>query len=216
LVQNKRKESKKNKSITTYSHPESIISEQYRMIYANLKFMISELNSKTFLITSPGDGEGKSTIAVNLAVSISQQKKKVLLIDANLRKPVLHSFFNCSNSTGLSDVLTGKITLAEAVHHTEIWRFDLLSSGRVPMNPVELLGSQMMHDLIKKAKQIYDVVLLDSNSVLEVTDTKLLANICDGVILVIKNGKTKLEKASESRKVLEFAKARLVGAILNQ
>ena len=186
------------------------------MIQTNIKFMLVEQKSRTLLITSPRDGEGKSTTAVNLAVSMAQQKKKVLLIDANLRKPSLHTFFKLSNSNGLTDVLTGRLSFGEVVHHTEIWRLDLLSSGLVPFNPVELLGSQMMHDLLKKTSQFYDAVIIDSNSILEVTDTKLLSTQCDGVVLVVQNGKTKLEKAAEAKKVLEFAKAKLVGVILNQ
>ncbi|MBT2699467.1 CpsD/CapB family tyrosine-protein kinase [Bacillus sp. ISL-40] len=186
------------------------------MIHTNIKFMMSELQSRTFLITSSSDGEGKSMVATNLAVSMAQQKKKVLLIDANLRRPALHSFFKTANAEGLTDVLTGRLSFSEAVYHTEVWRLDLLSSGVVPFNPVELIGSQMMQDLLKKAEQNYDVIIIDSNSVLEVTDTKLLANQCDGVILVIQSGKTKLEKAAEAKKVLKYAKAKVVGAVLNQ
>lgn len=186
------------------------------MIHTNIKFMMSEQQSRTFLITSSSDGEGKSMVATNLAVSMAQQKKKVLLIDANLRRPALHSFFKTANAEGLTDVLTGRLSFSEAVHHTEVWRLDLLSSGVVPFNPVELISSQMMQDLLKKAEQNYDVIIIDSNSVLEVTDTKLLANQCDGVILVIQNGKTKLEKAAEAKKVLKYAKAKVVGAVLNQ
>lgn len=206
----------KKRTIITNSYPESVISEQYRMIQTNIKFVMSEQKSQTFLITSPCDMEGKSTITSNLAVSIAQQKKKVLVIDANLRKPALHTFFKAQNSNGLTDVLTGRLSFNEAVYHTETWRLDLLPSGIVPLNPVELLGSQMMEELLSKVKQMYDVVLIDSNAVLEVTDTRLLANQCDGVVLVIQKDKTKLTKAAEAKKVLEFAKAKMVGVILNQ
>lgn len=216
MIINKKKALLKQRKIISHSHPESIISEQFRMIHTNIKFMLAEQKSRILLITSPCDTEGKSTTAANLAASMAQQKKKVLLIDANLRKPSLHTFFKLSNINGLSDVLTGRLSFSEVVHHTEIWRLDLLSSGVVPSNPVELLGSQTMQDLLKKAAQFYDVIIIDSNSILEVTDTKLLATQCDGVILVVQNGKTKVEKAAEAKKVLEFAKAKLVGVILNQ
>lgn len=186
------------------------------MIQTNIKFITSEKESRTLLITSPSDGEGKSTFVTNLAVSMAQQKKKVLLIDANLRRPALHSFFNISNSQGLTDVLTGRLSFNEAVYHTDIWRLDLLLSGNFPTNPVELISSQMMQDLLKKADQIYDMILIDSNAVLDVTDTKLIANQCDGVILVLRNGKTNFEKSAEAKKVLEFAKAKIIGVILNQ
>jgi capsular exopolysaccharide synthesis family protein len=206
----------KKRTIVTSIYPNSIVSEQFRMIQTNIKFSMAEQKSRSFLITSPNDGEGKSTTAANLAVSMAQQKEKVLLIDGNLRKPVLHSFFKTSNSIGLTDVLTGKVSFYEAIHHTNIGRLDLLSSGLVSYNPVELLDSHMMQELLKIAQKSYDVVLIDSNALLEVTDTKLLANQCDGVVLVIQNGKTKFEEAAEAKKVLEFAKAKLIGVVLNR
>ena len=147
---------------------------------------------------------------------MAQQKEKVLLIDANLRRPSTHFIFNVTNSVGLTDVLTGKTTFEEAVIHTEIGRLEVLPSGTVPTNPAELLASQMMKELLQKAAKQYDSVIIDSSSVLEVTDTKLLASQCDGVLLVLYKGKTQLEKAAEAKKVLEFAKAKIAGVILNE
>jgi capsular exopolysaccharide synthesis family protein len=202
--------------LITSSYPASIISEQFRMIHTNIKFSMAGENSKIFLITSPSDGEGKSTTAANLAITIAQQKEKVLLIDANLRKPALHTFFKTDNAHGLSDVLNGKISFYDAIIHTEIGRLDLIQGGQIPYNPVELLGSQMMQEILKTALRSYHTILIDSNAILDVTDSKLLANQCDGVVLVIQNGKTKFEKAAEAKKVLEFAKAKLVGVVMNQ
>lgn len=207
--------SAKKRTIITYSHPDSSIAEEFRMIHTNIKFSMTEQKSRTLLITSPSEGEGKSTTAVNLAVSIALQKEKVLLIDGNLRNPALHSFFNIANTEGLTDVLTGKAAFEDAVYHTEIGRLDVLASGHIPQNPAELLGSQMMQELLKNALESYDIVLIDSCAILEVTDTKLLANQCDGVVLVLNNGKTKFEKAAEAKKVLKFANARIIGAVMN-
>ncbi|MDP4083165.1 MAG: CpsD/CapB family tyrosine-protein kinase [Bacillota bacterium] len=207
---------KKNETLVTHIYPDSLISEQYRMIQANIKFSMFDKKSGIFLITSPSVGEGKSTMAANLAISIAQQKEKVLLIDANLRNPILHSLFKISNSCGLTDVLLGKATFDEAIHHTEIGRLDVLTSGPILYNPVELLNSKVMQGLVKTVCQRYDVVLIDSHSVIELTDTKLLANQCDGVIMVIKRGKTTREKAVEAQKELEFSKAKLVGVIFNE
>jgi capsular exopolysaccharide synthesis family protein len=217
LVLNRRfsKLALKRKILITYSNPESIISEQYRMIQANIKFSTEDKKSKTFLITSPNRGEGKSSTAANLAVSIAQQKEKVLLIDANLRSPEIHSIFKMPNSPGLTDVLTGMVRFEDAINHTVIGRLDVLTSGKVPVNPVELLASRMMQELLASLPN-YDVVLIDSYSVLELTDTKLLANQCDGVVMVIQKGKTQLDQASEAKKVLEFAKAKLIGVIINE
>jgi capsular exopolysaccharide synthesis family protein len=218
LVINKKKKqtAAKKRTLVTSSYPDSIISEQFRMIQTNIKFSVAGENSKIFLITSPGDGEGKSTTASNLAITIAQQKEKVLLIDANLRKPSLHTFFRTSNTNGLTDILNGRISFYDAIIHTEIGRLDIVPSGTVANNPVELLSSPMMRDLLISALRSYDVVLIDSNSILDVTDTKLLAKQCDGVVLVIQNGKTKFEKAAEAKKVLEFARVKLVGVVMNK
>jgi capsular exopolysaccharide synthesis family protein len=198
------------------TNPDSIISEQFRMIQTNIKFSMTEEKSRIFLITSPSNGEGKSTTAANLAITIAQQKEKVLLIDANLRSPSLHSLFKTQNSHGLTDVLNGRIQFYDAIIHTEMGRLDLITSGHIPDNPVELLSSQIMQDLLKTALRSYDVVIIDSNAILDVTDTKLLANQVDGVVLVVQNGKTRFEKATEAKKVLEFAKAKLVGVVMNR
>ena len=206
----------KKRTLITYSHPESKISEQFRTIQTNIKFSTAQQKNQIFLITSPGDSEGKSTTSANLAVSMAQQKAKVLLIDANIRKPSLHSFFKLSNSTGLTDVLTGKVSFFEAIQHTGIGRLDLLVSGVFKYNPVELLGSHMFQEVLNIALKSYNTILIDSHSLLEVTDTKLFANQCDGVILVVQSGKTKLEKAAEAKKVLEFAKAKIIGVVMNE
>ncbi|EKN69407.1 exopolysaccharide tyrosine-protein kinase [Neobacillus bataviensis LMG 21833] len=206
----------KKRPLVAYTHPESIISEQYRMIQANIKFSMIDKRSRTFLITSPSKGEGKSTTAANLAISLAQQKEKILLIDANLRNPELHSIFKIQNSVGLTDILIGRTSFFDAVHHTEIGRLDVLTSGAIPINPGELLSTPLLQEVLITSLKSYDVVLIDSHSVLELTDTKLLANQCDGVVLVIQKGKTSLDQAIEAKKVLEFAKATLIGVVINE
>ncbi|MCM3568208.1 CpsD/CapB family tyrosine-protein kinase [Neobacillus mesonae] len=217
MITNKKilKLGKKNPPFVTYHYPESALADQFQMIHTNINFLVSK-KTQTFLVTSPEERDGKSTILANIAVSMTQQKKKVLLIDANLRNPSLHKFFYTSNSTGLTDVLTGRMSFREVVYHTKIWRLDLLPSGAVPKNPVELLGSKMMKELMETLKETYDVILFDSNSLLKLPDTKLLSSISDGVILVVRNGKTKLQKAAEAKEMIEFTKSRLIGVILNQ
>jgi capsular exopolysaccharide synthesis family protein len=206
----------KKQTIVTYQYPDSHLSDKFQMIQTNLNFLMTEQKCQTFIVSSPGNGEGKSTIISNLAISFAQQKKKVLLIDANLRKPVLNELFFTTNLSGLTDVLTGRMSFSEVVFHTAIWRLDLLPTGPILKNPVEFLGSKMMKDLIVKVKESYDVILIDSLSLLDLPDTKLLVNLCDGVILVVRNGKTKLQNAAEAKNVIEFAKANLIGVILNQ
>jgi len=207
--------SSKKRNLITFANPDSIISEQYRTIRTNLHFLNGDKKNKTLLVTSPGKLEGKSTTAANLAISMAQQQEKVLLIDGNLRNPNIHSIFKISNAFGLTDVLTGTTTFEEAVYSSTIERLDILTSGQTPTNPVELLASQKMQQLLQKVKSLYDIILIDSTSILEVTDTKIIANICDGVVLVVKQNKTNIESAVETKKVLEYARAKIVGVILN-
>lgn len=218
LVLSKRKSESavKKRNLIAYTNPESIISEQYRTIRTNLYFINGERKSNTLLITSPGKWEGKSTTASNIAVSMAQQKEKVLLIDGSLRNPSVHHIFKTANNTGLTDILTGKVSFEETVLSSEIGSLDILTSGTIPFNPAELLASEMMKQLLQKVSSLYDIILIDSPPVLEVTDTKILANLSNGVVLVVRKDKTKMESAIESRKVLEYAKSKIVGVILNE
>ncbi len=204
------------RNLITFSNPESIITEEFRTIRTNIQFSANEKPSKTILMTSPSLQEGKSTTVANLAVSIAQQKEKVLIIDADLRSPRIHSIFKLDNSLGLSSVLTNQNWFEEAVKETNIGKLEVLTSGPLPDNPAELLGSNAFSRLLETASQSYDVILIDSPPLLEVSDTKLLANQCKTVVLVLRHGKSKIEKAVEAKKVLKFAKAELIGAIINE
>lgn len=208
--------SNNRRNLIAYSNPDSLIAEQFRTIRTNIHFLAEKGKRSVLLITSPSNGEGKSTTAANIAVSMAQQKEKVLLIDANLREPSLHSIFKITNSVGLTDVLTGKTTFEEAVNRTEIGRLEVLTSGAVPHNPTELLGSNKMCDLFQLVMKDYEFILVDSSGVLEVADTKILANKCDGVILVISEHSTVHMDMIETKKALEFAQAKLIGVILNE
>ncbi|WP_235420830.1 CpsD/CapB family tyrosine-protein kinase [Jeotgalibacillus soli] len=193
-----------------------MISDQFRTIKINIQFLTKEKKNRVFLITSPGKGEGKSTTTANLAVSMAQQKQKVLLIDANLRNPIIHSIFKVPNEIGLTNVLTGKTSFAETVCRTEIGKLEILTSGSISFNPAELLGNELMSDLLQRVVNSYDIVLIDSPSVLHYTETRVLANQCDGVVLVLHRERTELEHTAESRRVLDLAHAKLVGAIINE
>lgn len=206
----------RKRNLITYTFPESTIAEEFRTIRTNIHFVTDEQKHSILLVTSPKSGEGKSTTAANLAVSMAQKEEKVLLIDANLRRPAAHLIFKVPNSVGLADVLTGSATFEEAIIQTEIGKLEVLTSGTATNNPAELLASYPMKELLQRAAKEYDVVLIDSSPVLELTDTKLIASQCDGVLLVIHQGKTQIEDAAEAKKVLEFAKANVSGVILNE
>ncbi|MCU5377750.1 CpsD/CapB family tyrosine-protein kinase [Bacillus cereus] len=205
----------KGKSIIAYTAPRSKISEQYRSLRTNIQLSSSMHKIRTIVITSPRYGEGKSTITVNLAVSIAQKGEKVLVIDANLRTPMIHEMLEVENTIGLTDILNGKTNLVGAVKKTKMESLDVLTSGPVPFNPSEVLSSEEMDMLIQKAMERYDIILFDSSPVLEVTDTSVLADKCEGVLLVIRYNRTVNEDALETKRALSFTKSRMLGAILN-
>ncbi|RDW20398.1 CpsD/CapB family tyrosine-protein kinase [Oceanobacillus chungangensis] len=216
MIFSKRKSVDNRKAhLITYSNADSLISDQFRTIRTNIKFLMDEKKNSVFLITSPGIGEGKSTTAANLAVSIAQQKDKVLLIDANLREPIIQDIFKISNETGLTNVLEGSTLLKQAISRTDIKNLDVLTSGSSVLNPTEILGGDAMMNLLNEASAQYNVVLIDSPTILSSTETRVIANQCEGVVLVLEHGKTEIETAIESKRILELAHANLLGVIIN-
>ncbi len=209
-----KKKIKTEEGLVTFYNPLSRISEEYRKIRTNLKFTSDIDNYKTIMITSPKNEEGKSTIIVNLAISIAQQGERVLIVDANLRNPVLHRVFNIDNSLGLSSILSGKSVIEGTVTQSEVSRLDVLTSGPTPINPTELLGSISMKKLLKKLYESYDWILFDSTAVLEVADATVVASQCEGVIMVVARGKTENEDALEAKRILENVKTKVLGVII--
>ncbi|WP_303621593.1 CpsD/CapB family tyrosine-protein kinase [Bacillus sp. FJAT-45066] len=216
----KRKKNITNNSTSRHliSHllPKSPISEQYRTIRTNIQFSSVDSDIHTIMVTSSGPGEGKSTTAGNLAVVFAQQGKKVLYIDADLRKPTAHYTFQIDNFKGLTTVLTKQSVLIQTVEMTKVENLDILTSGPIPPNPAELLSSRAMDELLNAAKDIYDVIVIDTPPVLAVTDAQILANKCDGTILVVASSSTEIESATKSKELLEAAKAKLLGVVLNK
>lgn len=205
----------KQRSLITHYEKKSPISEQYRTIRTNIQFSAVDTNYKTIVVTSSGPGEGKSTTVANLAVVFAQQNKKVLLIDSDLRKPTVHYTFQIDNTVGVTNVLTGQASLDVAIKPTEIEHLDILTCGPIPPNPAEMLGSEAMKKLLIEASEQYDIIFIDSPPVLAVTDAQILANLADGVILVVKSGQTETEMAIKSKELLGQAKGKLLGVVLN-
>lgn len=204
-----------NRSLISMTTPKSPIAEQYRTIRTNIQFSSVDQDLQTIIVTSAGPGEGKSTTTANLAVVFAQQGKRVLLIDADLRKPTVHYTFRLENHIGLSNVLTRQSTLEEAMQVTSQDKLWVLSSGPIPPNPSELLGSKGMISLIELAKNEFDVIIFDSPPVLAVTDSQILANYTDGVVLVVSSGKTETDAAKRAKDLLVSAKAKILGVVLN-
>lgn len=196
-------------------NPRSPISEQYRTIRTNLQFSSVDEPLQSILITSPGPAAGKSITAANVAVVYAQQEKRTLLIDADMRKPTVHYTFRLDNLRGLSNVLVGDSTLENAVEKTDVDHLDVLSSGPIPPNPAELLASKRMEDVLKHAKQLYDFIIFDTPPVLAVTDAKILANVVDGTLIVLRSGVTNMDDAERTKEVFKDSRAKLLGAVLN-
>ncbi|MDN4523942.1 CpsD/CapB family tyrosine-protein kinase [Fictibacillus fluitans] len=204
------------RSLITHNNPKSPVSEQYRSIRTNIQFSAIDTRLQTILVTSSVSGEGKSTTVANLGVVLAQQGKRVLLIDGDLRKPTVHYTFMVSNIHGLTNVLTRQTSLEGAVVKTDVDGLDVLTSGPIPPNPSELLNSKAMEVLMEEAMSKYDYVLFDSPPVLAVTDAQVLANRCDGVVLVTSSGKTEKEAAMKGKELLDHAQAKILGVVLNQ
>ncbi|WP_405097367.1 CpsD/CapB family tyrosine-protein kinase [Oceanobacillus sp. FSL H7-0719] len=201
--------------LITQINPKSPISEQYRTVRTNMQFASVDKELKTLIVTSSGPAEGKSSTTANLAVVYAQQGKKVLLVDADLRKPTMHYTFRLDNLRGLSNVLVGENTIDEATNHTDVELLDVMTCGPIPPNPSELLASKKMETFLKEALFNYDMVIFDTPPVLAVTDAQILADIVDGSILVVRSGGTEIELAQRAKEALAPAKAKLLGVVLN-
>ncbi len=203
------------RNLITKLNPKSPISEQYRTIRTNIQYASVDNDIKSLLVTSSGPSEGKSTTIANLAVVYAQTGKKVLLIDADLRKPTVHYTFRLDNLRGLSNILVGEHTLDETVNPSDVENLDVISCGPIPPNPSELLASRKMAAFIREATTAYDIVIFDTPPVLAVADAQILANVVDGSLLVVRSEHTELEAAQKAKEILEPAKAKLLGTVLN-
>jgi capsular exopolysaccharide synthesis family protein len=193
----------------------SPISEQYRTIRTNIQYSSVDQELKVIMVTSSGPAEGKSTTVANLAVTFAQLGKKVLLVDADLRKPTVHYTFGVNNLFGFTTVLTKQRSLESVVRETEIQDLYVLTSGPIPPNPAELLISKSMEQFIEEAKEQFDYVLFDTPPLLAVADPQILANQCDGSILVVFSERTEIEQAKKAKELLENAHSKLLGVVLN-
>jgi succinoglycan biosynthesis transport protein ExoP len=204
------------KLITT-KHPKSPISEAYRVLRTNLQFSSLDEPVRTLLITSPNPVEGKSTTVANLGVVMAQTGKSVIVVDADLRRPVLHRIFGVENEQGLTDaLLSAEPSLDGHLQPTGVDNLRLLTTGPLPPNPSELLGSQRMATLIERLKEQADVVLFDSPPSLAVTDASVLATQTDGVLIVADAGRTRRTLAKESVARFQQVGANLLGVVLNR
>lgn len=198
--------------------PRSLPAEAYRILRTNLAFSAIDRPLQILLVTSPGPQEGKSLVAANLAAALSQAGRKVLLVDANLRRPALHKLLDLQNRFGLSDVIRGENGAFEQVVQVYQGRngvgFEVLTSGSLPPNPLELLDSGRMAALLLQWAGMYDFLILDTPA-LGLSDAQVLASQADGVLLVGRSGRTRVGATRHALEVLAEIRARVLGLALN-
>lgn len=201
--------------IITEVNPKSPISEAYRTLRTNVDFSSIDSDLQVIMLTSAGPGEGKSTTSTNLAVTYAQANKKVLIVDADLRKPTMHHTFFKSNRWGLTNILTGNSEYNEVIVETHIENLYLLPSGPIPPNPSEMLASKRMAAFLDDVRREYDMIIIDTPPALVVTDAQVIASRSDGVILVINSGEVKREVAAKVKSNLDRVNAKILGVVLN-
>ncbi|QHS23486.1 CpsD/CapB family tyrosine-protein kinase [Virgibacillus sp. MSP4-1] len=215
MARKKKRFNERIRQIIAHRNPKSPISEQYRSIRTNLQFASVDRELQTLVITSSGPSEGKSLTTANVAVVFAQQGKKVLLVDADLRKPTVHYTFQVDNTTGLSNYLIGDASLEATVSQTEVPNLDVATCGPIPPNPSEILSSKRMQQYIQEAKELYDLIIFDTPPVLAVTDPSIIAKECDGALLVVRSKTAEREAAVKSKEQLEQVHANVLGVVLN-
>ncbi|MDM8312484.1 MULTISPECIES: CpsD/CapB family tyrosine-protein kinase [Clostridium] len=204
------------KNIIVSQNPKSPVSEAFRTLRTNLQFSTIDDSIKSLVVTSPGPGEGKSTVIANLAVTMAQSGKKVLLIDCDLRKPSIHKKLGIPNSGGMTNLLIQKKQIDECIMETEIQNLYVITSGPIPPNPAELLGSKRMKSLIKEFENVFDVTLIDAPPVLAVTDAQILSTICSGIILTTAYGESEKEAVIKAKDLLDKTGSKILGVVLNK
>ncbi len=199
--------------LITITDPRSPVAEAYRRLRTNLEFASLDSSLRTLLVTSAGPDEGKSTTLSNLAVSIAQAGRRVILVDGDLRHPRLHELFGLDNRQGLTTVVgqaSGDIPLQES----GVNGLRVLAAGPLPDIPADLIASPAVETLIATLREQADIVLFDAPPVVVVTDAAVLASKVDGVLLVINAGRTRREYAQRAKALLAQVHARVVGAVL--
>ena len=192
------------------------ITEAYKATRTNIMFSLKTGEKcKSIVVSSANPGEGKSTSCINLAISFAQMGDRVVIIDADMRKPRIHKYFKVKNKKGLSNILGGFETLENCVIHNEETGLDVITAGNIPPNPAELLASSEMDALLTHLSEIYDYVFVDTPPINVVTDAAILSKKVTGVVLVVRHNVTNKDAVERSVNTLEFAGAKLVGFLLN-
>ncbi|GAB1475539.1 hypothetical protein MASR2M70_03710 [Bacillota bacterium] len=215
----KRKTDKKNTTEAKYtllSDGTSFhVKEAYKAMRTNVMFSVPDDGCKVIAVTSAVPGEGKSTTVINLAITFAQTGTRVLLIDADMRRPNIKRILSAGDGIGLSEILAKFVKAEEAIHSSGYDKLDVIFSGNVPPNPVELLGSDNMQAMIEELKGKYDYIFIDTPPINVVTDATVVSRLLHGIILVARENKSKKDEVTEALNKLRFVNAKVLGLVLN-
>lgn len=204
-----------SKKVVVYHNPNGTIAEQFRVIRTHICSSEKACNVKVFAVTSPNNEEGKTVTAVNLSAVMAQDLgKPVLLIDCNMRRPAVDSLLGLRGSVGLSEVLSGSLQLKDALVKTEIANLTVLPAGQPSANPNELLASDKMKAILAELKTQFEAIILDTPAVIPYADPRILGKLVDGIILVVRAGRTRREVVARAESVLKSVGVNILGYVL--
>jgi capsular exopolysaccharide synthesis family protein len=204
------------KKLATFKNPKSRTAEAFRTLRTNIQFSSLDKELKCIVVTSSGSGEGKSTVMSNLAITIAESGKKVILVDCDLRKPSIHKKLGVTNSIGLTNMLVQGVKKEECIFKTTVNNLFVLTSGPIPPNPAELLGTKKMLNLIEELKEEFELVLIDAPPVLAVTDAQILSTIADGVIFVASYGEAQKNALVDAKHLIDKVGGKIIGIVFNK
>ena len=198
------------------------IEESYKSIRTNIMLSVIKNGCKTIVVSSSNAGEGKTTTSINLAISLSQADQRVLLIDGDLRKPKIHHYFSIPNAPGIKNFLSGvannksrNADLFNTVHPTEIANLSIITSGSIPPNPAEILGSELMSEFLKEISKHFDYIIIDTPPINVVSDALPVVRMSDGIIVVIKSNSSTHPELAKTIEALKFIQANILGFVVN-
>lgn len=195
-------------------NPKSIAAEAYRSLKTNIQYSSFDKEYKTIVITSSNPGEGKSTTSGNLALTLAEGESRVLLVDCDMRKPSMHKNFRVTNTYGIADILLQRKKVMDVAHMYNK-NLSIITAGKVPPNPAEMLGSKAMSAFLEEMKEHFDYIILDTPPVQAVADAQILSTKVDGTIIVVRAGVTKKEDVYDTVNTLKKVNANIIGTVLH-
>lgn len=190
------------------------VREAYKLLRTNIMYSSADANSKTIVVSSPEPGAGKSTTTLNTAITFAEAGKKVLIIDADMRSPQIHRALGVDNQVGLSTVLVGAAELHRAIRPCKDKNIDILTSGKQPPNPSELLSSEKMNSILEEVSKEYDYIFIDTPPIILVSDALILSKITSGIIIVVRENSTNHKMIKESLDRISMVQTKVLGLVL--